>query len=489
MRRVVMKLSLFKVGVVTCLAAGLFYGEVSAVSVQAAEYSSSGDVALNVNPSFQEINRLLTSAALEAGIPPEVVKAVATQESGWKQFNENGEPYISNDGGIGIMQITNQSNYDPEKLKYDIAYNIQAGVEILSSIYNRTDLPRVKNGGKQVIESWYFPVMAFNGTKPANSPVVQSTGDKNPDAYQEKVFAHIENDSFLKLGQFLFRSADFQYSPDSDENIEFVKKEYTVDKTHDSSYFFKQDDQVVVTEEGAKLRPQPGTTQEGTKLHENTALVVTGDFQYDQNMNSLNQFVWVPVKTADQKLTGYISSAYIAKGSANTTPVASFTDVSAKYQDAVSFVVSKGINGFSPTTFGTGENIKRVDAAVMLAEVCDLDIESAPAAEFTDVPARAVKQVNALKAAGITSGKTATTFDAQSEITRGELAIWIQRAFHLQESGNTLPFSDVGDRYTQAVSALVNNGVTNGTSVTTFGTYDHAKRGDYAIFMYRAAQK
>ena len=38
-----------------------------------------------------------------------------------------------------------------------------------------------------------------------------------------------------------------------------------------------------------------------------------------------------------------------------------------------------------------------------------------------------------------------------------------------------------------AVSALVSNKVTSGTSATTFGTYDNAKRGDFAIFLKKAA--
>ena len=111
------------------------------------------------------MNCLLTNAAIEADIPPEVVKAVATQESdGWKQFDENGKPIISEDGGIGLMQITNKVNYDQEKLKYDIYYNIDAGIEILNSMYDRKDLPKIKGAGREVIENWYFPVMAYNGT-------------------------------------------------------------------------------------------------------------------------------------------------------------------------------------------------------------------------------------------------------------------------------------------------------------------------------------
>ncbi|WP_071393453.1 S-layer homology domain-containing protein [Bacillus tuaregi] len=170
----------------------------------------------------------------------------------------------------------------------------------------------------------------------------------------------------------------------------------------------------------------------------------------------------------------------------NKAPMTNFTDVAAKYQDAVDFMVLKGNQGFSETLFGTYDNIKRVDAAIMLVRVLGLDIESAPDSGFTDVPGRAVKYINALKQAGITSGKTATTFDSQSSITRGELAIWIQRGFDLQANNKALAFTDVADRYKEAVEALVSNSITSGTSQTTFGTTDFAKRGDYAIFLLRS---
>ncbi|MCU4828118.1 transglycosylase SLT domain-containing protein [Bacillus toyonensis] len=74
---------------------------------------------------------------------------------------------------MGIMQITNQPQFDQQKLKYDINYNIEAGVKVLRSMYQRTDLPKVKAAGPEVIENWYFSVMAYNGTKPANSPLFE----------------------------------------------------------------------------------------------------------------------------------------------------------------------------------------------------------------------------------------------------------------------------------------------------------------------------
>ena len=181
------------------------------------------------------------------------------------------------------------------------------------------------------------------------------------------------------------------------------------------------------------------------------------------------------------------TATLVASAIAPATMAAGFTDVSEKYQDAVDFVVSKGANGMSETKFGVHENIKRVDAAVLLVKVLGLDYENAAPSGFTDVPERAVQYVNALKEAGITNGKSATKFDSHSLITRGELAVWIQRGFELVGE-NEVPFTDVAGQYAEAVAALVDNGITNGVSETQFGTYQHAKRGDYAILLMRASE-
>ena len=164
-----------------------------------------------------------------------------------------------------------------------------------------------------------------------------------------------------------------------------------------------------------------------------------------------------------------------------------FTDVNDNYKEAVDYLVSKGIQGTAASTFGTYAPIKRVDAAVFVVKALGIDVESAPASGFTDVPGRAVKEVNALKAAGITNGKSATSFGAQDLITRGELAIWLDRAFELEGEGDISKFNDVAPNYAEAVKALVANNITNGTSTTTFGTKDNAKRGDFALFVKRAA--
>ncbi|WP_350299755.1 immunoglobulin-like domain-containing protein [Peribacillus frigoritolerans] len=309
-----MKIPLMKIGALTCLTLGLFNGQALAESGITNACSSFGEIQSNENPSHKQINCLLTNAAIEAEIPPEVVKAVATQENGdWRQFNEDGKPIKSDDGGIGLMQLTNKTGYDQKKLENDIVYNIEAGVEVLNGMYSRRDLPKIKGAGRRVIENWYFPVMAYNGTKPENSPLYQENGERNANAYQEEVFAEIEKQSYLtdtKLAKYPFKTSDFQYDRTSTENIIFKNLEYTLtDQTHDSVYWFKAGDKVV-TSSSANIRKEISNTEGALRVPPNTSLIITGNFEYHESKG--NKFVFYPVQTEDKSIKGYVSSAYIS---------------------------------------------------------------------------------------------------------------------------------------------------------------------------------
>ncbi|WP_081108885.1 immunoglobulin-like domain-containing protein [Peribacillus simplex] len=318
-----MKIPLMKVGIMTCLTFGLFNGQALAESGVTKVCSAFGEIQPEKNPSHKQINCLLTNAAMVAEIPPEVVKAVATQENGdWRQFNDAGQPIKSGDGGIGLMQLTNKSGYDQKKLESDIVYNIEAGVEVLSGMYSRRDLPKIKGAGRKVIENWYFPVMAYNGTKPVNSPLYQENGKRNANAYQEEVFSELENQSFLngtKLAIYPFKTSDFQYDRESTENITFKKLEYTLtDQTHDSVYWFKAGDKVVTTS-SANIRKEISTTAGAVSVPLNTSLIITGKFDYHESKG--NKFVWYPVQTEDKKIKGYVSSAYISNRLSIVVPI------------------------------------------------------------------------------------------------------------------------------------------------------------------------
>jgi methionine-rich copper-binding protein CopC len=170
------------------------------------------------------------------------------------------------------------------------------------------------------------------------------------------------------------------------------------------------------------------------------------------------------------------------------TPVvaSSFVDVSERYKEAVDYLVKQEItNGFTDTTFGVTQQIKRADAAVMIARALKLEGGQAPDAGFLDVPARAKNAVNALKQQGIINGKTPTNFGSDDTLTRGEMAIILSRAYSFKGEAD-VPFVDVNSRYMESVKALIANGITQGKSDTLFGTNQQITRGEFALFIFRS---
>ena len=76
--------------------------------------------------------------------------------------------------------------------------------------------------------------------------------------------------------------------------------------------------------------------------------------------------------------------------------------------------------------------IKRVDAAVLL-RMCLVWIRRMHQMLALKMYLnRAKGAVNALKEAGITNGKSTDQFGSSQPITRGEMAIWLQKGFELK---------------------------------------------------------
>ena len=119
-----------------------------------------------MNPSPAAIRALLHDAAVAHDIPPKILYAVAWQESAWRQFDAAGDPLISRDGGIGIMQVTTiPAGVDAARLRTDIAYNIDVGVSILDEkwTYAPSVFPVIGGGDRRCYEDWFFAVWAYNG--------------------------------------------------------------------------------------------------------------------------------------------------------------------------------------------------------------------------------------------------------------------------------------------------------------------------------------
>ena len=179
-------------------------------------------------------------------------------------------------------------------------------------------------------------------------------------------------------------------------------------------------------------------------------------------------------------------SSMVVVNSPNPQPIPKFEDVTSFYAPAVEYLVQKQItSGLSQTTFGIDKDNIRADVAIWLAKELNLNTQNAKDSGFADVPKRAVGAVNALKEAGIIGGKTSTSFGANDALTRGEVAIILQRAYDLSASGITSAFTDVSPRYKDAVDALVANNITSGLTATRFGVSRNITRGQLAVFIYR----
>jgi hypothetical protein len=118
---------------------------------------------------------------------------------------------------------------------------------------------------------------------------------------------------------------------------------------------------------------------------------------------------------------------------------------------------------------------------------------AAAAAGFTDTTST---DVDCIKMYGVTTGKTATTYDPTGTISRQDMARFIHRMFvptGMTAAGLTAvpAFTDTAHVTADglaAISALASHGITTGTTATTFSPDDNVTREQMALFLYRFAQ-
>ena len=110
---------------------------------------------------------------------------------------------------------------------------------------------------------------------------------------------------------------------------------------------------------------------------------------------------------------------------------------------------------------------------------------------FTDVTTNAYYYDAVLWAVanGVTNGTSATTFGPNMAVSRAQMVTFLWRAHGSPKATGTNPFTDVStsDYYYDAVLWAVANGVTNGTSATTFSPDMDVTRAQAVTFQWRAA--
>ena len=169
-----------------------------------------------------------------------------------------------------------------------------------------------------------------------------------------------------------------------------------------------------------------------------------------------------------------------------------FVDVPADayYYDAVLWAVKEGItNGTSATTFSPDDPCTRAQMVTFLWRAAGSPDPKSTTCDFTDVDMSSYYGKAVLWAVeqGITNGTSATTFDPDATCTRAQMATFLCRMADGKPAGNTNAFTDVeaGKYYTEAVQWAVENDITNGTSATTFSPDATCTRAQMVTFLYR----
>ncbi|MFR8873626.1 MAG: S-layer homology domain-containing protein [Oscillospiraceae bacterium] len=171
-----------------------------------------------------------------------------------------------------------------------------------------------------------------------------------------------------------------------------------------------------------------------------------------------------------------------------------FVDVSpdAYYADAVAWAVGNGItNGTSATTFGPDVSCTRAQMVTFLWRAAGSPEPTTANNPFTDVQAGSYYYDAVLWAVeqGITSGTSATTFAPDATVTRAQTVTFLYRAAGSPAvSGGSFADISADAYYADAVAWAVSEGVTVGTSDTTFSPNMNCTRAQIVTFMYRAEQ-
>ena len=191
---------------------------------------------------------------------------------------------------------------------------------------------------------------------------------------------------------------------------------------------------------------------------------------------------------ADSKVT--VDASFIGDGAAEK-PDARFDDVSANayYADAVEWAVSKGItSGTSANTFSPDASCTRAQMVTFLWRA-----NGSPKADranpFTDVSAEAYYYDAVLWAVeqGITSGTSATTFSPDATVNRGQTVPFLWRANGSPVVDYAMSFTDVDANayYAGAVRWAVSEGITSGTSGNSFSPNADCTRAQIVTFLYQ----
>lgn len=188
------------------------------------------------------------------------------------------------------------------------------------------------------------------------------------------------------------------------------------------------------------------------------------------------------ILTLDASVTGVLSTDF--------QPVQRFRDVpfGSYCTDAVDWAAELGITtGTTPETFSPAASCTRAQMTVFLWRA--MGCPDADGTLLPDVDANAyyAKAVLWAQTMGITKGTANGTFDPNGTVNRAQMVTFLWRLAGEPAGKGTLPFADVDADayYAEAVRWAVAQGITKGTTASTFAPNEPCNRGQIVTFLYR----
>lgn len=160
------------------------------------------------------------------------------------------------------------------------------------------------------------------------------------------------------------------------------------------------------------------------------------------------------------------------------------------FYDSVLWAVNMGITaGTSPVRFSPQQPCTRAQAVTFLYRAAGMPSESFEAGKFTDVSADAyyADAVAWAVADGITEGTSPTTFSPDAPCTRAQIVTFLHRFMGNPQSDSQNPFLDVpaDSYYRDAVLWAVEQDITFGTSYNSFSPNETCTRCQIVTFLDR----
>ena len=169
-----------------------------------------------------------------------------------------------------------------------------------------------------------------------------------------------------------------------------------------------------------------------------------------------------------------------------------FVDVAtgSYYEDAVDWAVETGITkGTDDTHFSPDGICTRAQAVTFLWRTAGSPASKTSAMPFTDVPVGSYYYDAVLWAVenGITKGTSDTTFSPNMTCTRAQIVAFLWRSEKSPAAGTANPFADVKSTayYADAVLWAVKENITKGTTNTTFSPDADCTRAQIVTFLWR----